>query len=108
MSVEELPTLLETYHISFDDPGIFSIPEAHKAHFDIIAALGKDKLDAVFEKSSDAESHRDLWKKRLISRADEIVAKSILLKCTNANETEWRLAIENKLLSRFTEQITWY
>jgi hypothetical protein len=81
-------------------------PAAHESVFQHIQELGQTTFQA-YSDSIDAQSDRRFWRRQNRARTLSLVQQASHLLRNEANESAWRMGIENTILDRFSVEVAW-
>ena len=104
--LRELRILADQYRISqkcqSDD-----WPSAHDSTFQCIQALSQTSFQTYID-SINRQSDNELWRRQNKARAEWLAEQAGRLARNTANESAWRMRIENAILERFSVEVAWY
>lgn len=79
-------------------------PSAHESTFQCIQDLGQTNFQTYINDQSDNKP----WRRQNKARAEWLVEQAVRLSKNAANESAWRMRIENAILERFSFEVAWY
>lgn len=81
-------------------------PPAHQWVFSAIYELSKRTLQDYYNHAGKTASHEP-WKRENKNRAEWLVKQAAHLSGNSANESTWRMRIENAILEPFSVEVAW-
>jgi hypothetical protein len=81
-------------------------PPAHQWVFSTIHDLSKRTLQDYYNHAGKTASHEP-WKRENKNRAEWLVKQATRLSGNSANESTWRMRIENAILEPFSIEVAW-
>lgn len=106
MDLAELKLLADQHGIRQKSP-LDDWPLAQKPTFQGIQDLGQTSFRA-YSNSINGESDSEPWKRKNKARARWLAQHAGRLSVSCANESTWRMHIENVILERFSVEVAWY
>lgn len=103
--LRKLHALVEDSHVqqkSNSDPW----PLAHQWAFSAIRDLSKRTLQGYYNHAGNETSHKP-WQRENKNRAEWLVKQATHLSGNSANESTWRMRIENAILEPFSIEVAW-
>ena len=82
-------------------------PSSHKPAFECVQQLGQTSFQH-YSANIDRESDSEPWRRQNKARAEWLVEQASRLSQNTANESTWRMRIENAILERFSFEVAWY
>lgn len=79
-------------------------PADQEAIFQEIRNLGRTRFH-VYKDSINSQSVKEPWKRQNTARAEWLVQQARRLQ--RANESTWRMRIENAIVERFSVEVAW-
>ena len=81
-------------------------PPAHQSVFSVIHDLSKRTLQGYYKNAENDTNHKP-WQRENKNRAEWLVKQATHLSGNSANESTWRMRIENAILEPFSVEVAW-
>jgi hypothetical protein len=82
-------------------------PWTHSPAFGNVREVGETRFQ-VYSDSVDVSSNNIPWRRQNKARAEWLVEQAKRLSENGANESAWRMRIENVILERFSVEVAWW